>query len=146
MGSLTKARPSVQIPKQTDGRTAKSVDKRGRLVAWALVHRVPVDADVGQDDLARVCAWFGLKVADWETLGRSAPHLAQGVESKRARRRAWATEHGSVPNGWTPPDPSRPKTEQPVERRNGRKTRRYFRAHNQQMHELIRRVWRFREK
>jgi hypothetical protein len=50
MGGL-KARPSVQFPRQMEGRTAKIVDKRGRLVAWALVHRVHVDAQISPEKL-----------------------------------------------------------------------------------------------
>ena len=62
MGGL-KARPSVQFPRQMEGRTAKIVDKRGRLVAWALVQRVPVDAEVSPETLNHVCSWFGMKVS-----------------------------------------------------------------------------------
>jgi hypothetical protein len=87
-----------------------------------------------------------MKVSEWEALKNTAPHLAQSVELKRARRLAWATEHGSVPDGWTPADPSRQKTEQPITRQNGRKTHRDFRAHNQRLHGLIRRVYRMMER
>jgi hypothetical protein len=128
------------------GLTPSKLDKRARLVVWALVHRVPVEADITANDVARVCKWFGLGFTDWEVLKRAAPDLAQKVEAKRGRRRAWAVEHGSVPDGWTPPDPLRPNTKQPITRKKRRKTRRESRAHNQRMHELIRRVYRMRER
>ena len=91
---------------------APKLDKRAQLVAWALVHRVPVLAEVTPGDLARACAWFRLPVSNWEALALSQTALLANVEAKRARRRAWALEHGSVPDGWTPPDPLRPKTKQ----------------------------------
>ena len=87
-------------------------DKRAEWIAWALVHRVPVLAEVTRGDLEIACTWFRMPVAEWEALARSQPALRANVEAERARRRAWALEHGSVPDGWTPPDPLRPKTTQ----------------------------------
>ena len=139
---MTRLGQSIMHSNKQPSVSVQQPDKRAQMVAWALVHRVPVEAVVGPQDIANACSWFGLTPAEWEELARSAPHLAAEVESKRVRRRAWAIEHGSVPDDWTPPDPTRPKSRQPMVRRKSQATRAEMRAHRQARHEAIRWLWR----
>ena len=92
MGSLNRhsQRPSDKVPTAMDGRTEPcQPDKRVQMVAWALVHRVPIDALVGRGDIAKACSWFGLPVAEWEGAILAAPAIREQIEAKRARRLAW---------------------------------------------------------
>ena len=81
-----------------------------RLVAWFLVHRVRLGATVTAEHVQRACVRVNLSLEAWEAGCAMFPDLLASVGRKRARRWAYALEHGEIQIGWTPPDPNNPRT------------------------------------
>lgn len=81
-----------------------------RLICWFLVHRVCIRASVTPEHERNACKRVNLSLSGWEDARLRFPQLLDSVRARRARRYAFLLEHGSVPVGWTPPDPNNLRT------------------------------------
>ena len=99
-------------PKQT-GNAAPAGDvrpsKHFRLVSWRLLYRVAVNETLVRRHEIDACLHARLDLAAWDEQKAQFPHQWAKLLAKRQRRLAWLQAHGSVPNGWTPPDPADPR-------------------------------------
>lgn len=91
-------------------RIGSRVSKHVRLVCWWLVYRVDPARNLIPEDETAACAHAKMPLERWEATKSDHPREWEKVLSKRARRRAWLEENGTVPDGWTPPDPSDGRT------------------------------------
>lgn len=83
--------------------------KHFRLVCWRLLYRVAVDEPLDRQHEIDACLHARLDLAAWDEQKARFPHQWAKLLAKRQRRLAWLQAHGSVPNGWTPPDPVDPR-------------------------------------
>jgi hypothetical protein len=92
-------------------------DKRIRLALWLMLYRVPEEADLEHDRRWQVSCARHLKwnMEQFDALKRDFPSHWQRMLDKRARRLAYAREHGGYcPEGWTPPAPGEIERHAPV--------------------------------
>jgi hypothetical protein len=81
-------------------------DKRIRLALWLMLYRLPEEADLEHDHRWQVACARHLKwdMEKFNALKRDFPRHWQRMLDKRARRLAYARDHGGYcPEGWTPP-------------------------------------------
>lgn len=82
-----------------------TMSRHTRLVCWWLVYRVDASRNLTPEDEAAACAHAKMPLERWLAVRASRPREWEKVLAKRKRRRAWLRKHGSVPDGWTPPNP-----------------------------------------
>ena len=80
------------------------------LVLWKLLYRIDVQTETlhGLDEIV-ACLHSKLDINLWNEQKRRFPREWDKMLKKRERRLAWFNQHGSVPDGWTPPDPNDPR-------------------------------------
>ena len=81
-------------------------NKRVRLALWWMLYRVPIDVDAGsrRDWQIRCAAHIKWDMETFNDMTRVFPRHWQRMLDKRARRLAYAKDHGGeCPSGWTPP-------------------------------------------
>jgi len=79
------------------------------LVCWRLLFHVPVAKELDRQDELDACLHARLGVAVWDAGKALWPREWAKVLAKRQRRLDWFNKHGSVRDGWTPPDPKDPR-------------------------------------
>jgi hypothetical protein len=80
-----------------------------RLVCWRLLYGVTVEKVLDRDDEIKACQHSRLDLAQWDEQKALCPREWEKLLAKRQRRLLWFRQHGSIPNGWTPPDPKDPR-------------------------------------
>lgn len=90
--------------------TAPSPSRHTRLVCWRLVYHVDPIRDLTSEDENAACAHARLALEYWNALKVACPREWAKILGKRARRKAWLEAHGSIPEGWSPPDPNDRRT------------------------------------
>lgn len=99
-----------------DNRTQPPPRRRVQLFLWWMVYRLPVDDPRNSTDVERAAAIHcKLPPDDLERARQERPQWFANAHRKRQRRLAWQREHGSVPDGWTPPEPGQREFRHPVE-------------------------------
>ena len=90
--------------------------KHFSLTCWRLLYKVAIDKVLDRQDEIEACRHSRLDLALWDAGKERWPREWAKVLAKRQRRFDWFTEHGSVPDGWCPPDPKDPRrsTNKPI--------------------------------
>ena len=83
--------------------------KHFRLVCWHLLYHVDVQKSLDRQDEIEACRHARLDLDRWDEQKALCPREWEKLLAKRQRRFLWFRQHGSVPNGWTPPDPKDPR-------------------------------------
>jgi len=83
--------------------------KHFRLICWWLVYRVPAEKPLDRQNEVDACRHSRLALHLWDAGKVLWPREWTKVLAKRQRRLEWLIEHGSVPDGWCPPDPRDPR-------------------------------------
>jgi len=86
--------------KRTDG-----PNRHHRLVCWYLVYRINLETNLQAEDETAACVHCHLDPLEWNLVKAQWPRIWEKVLAKRQRRLDWHLKHGTVPDGWTPPDP-----------------------------------------
>ena len=84
--------------------------KHFRLVCWWLTYRVPVESEALDIHFEAAVTHCRMGLFEFLAGMRRWPAEFAKVVTKRERRRQWLAVHGSIPQGWTPPDPQDPRT------------------------------------
>ena len=82
--------------------------KRFRLALWWLTYRLPVLDGVDREAEEQARRHCKYSEEAWRQDRADFEAQWQRMLCKRERRFGWYIRHGSVPDGWTPPDPSDP--------------------------------------
>jgi hypothetical protein len=82
--------------------------KHFRLTVWRLLYHVDVVKSLDRQDEIDACRHGRLDLAKWDEEKTRCPKQWTKLLAKRQRRLSWFKEYGSVPDGWTPPDPKDP--------------------------------------
>jgi hypothetical protein len=80
-----------------------------RLTCWWLLYKVAIEKILDRQDEVEACQHSRLNLNVWDEQKALFPREWAKVLAKRQRRLDWFTEHGSVPDSWTPPDPNDPR-------------------------------------
>jgi hypothetical protein len=83
--------------------------KHFRLTCWRLLYHLDVQKPLDRQDEIDACGHSHHDLDRWDEQKARFPREWAKVLVKRQRRLDWFTEHGSVPDGWTPPDPKDPR-------------------------------------
>jgi hypothetical protein len=83
--------------------------KHFRLTTWRLLYGVTVEKDLDRDDEIKACQHSRLALDQWDEQKVLCPREWEKLLAKRQRRLLWFRQHGSIPDGWTPPDPKDPR-------------------------------------
>jgi hypothetical protein len=80
--------------------------KHFRLVSWRLLYRVDVCKTLARQDELEACLHARLSLDKWDAQKALFPQEWPKLLAKRQRRLDWFFKHGSIEDGWTPPDPN----------------------------------------
>jgi hypothetical protein len=80
-----------------------------RLVCWRLLYHVDVQKTLDRPAELVACEHARLPIDKWDAEKVRCRREWDKLLAKRERRHAWFKAHGSVPDGWTPPDPKDPR-------------------------------------
>jgi hypothetical protein len=83
----------------------KTPSKHFRLVCWRLLYGTHIEATLDRQHEIDACRHARLDLANWDAQKALFPREWAKLLAKRQRRLDWFTTHGTVPDGWTPPDP-----------------------------------------
>jgi hypothetical protein len=83
--------------------------KHFRLTCWRLLYGVDVQKSLDRQDEVDACQHSRLALDVWDEQKILFPRQWAKVLAKRQRRLDWFTEHGSIKDDWTPPDPKDPR-------------------------------------
>ena len=83
--------------------------KHFRLTCWRLLYGVDVQKILDRQDEVDACQHSSLALDVWDEQKALFSRQWAKLIAKRQRRLDWVKEHGSVPDGWTPPDPNNPR-------------------------------------
>jgi hypothetical protein len=83
--------------------------KHFRMVCWRLLYHVDVRKYLDRVDEIEQCRHARFSLDKWDAEKIRCPKEWTKVLAKRLRRFIWFTEHGSIKDGWTPPDPKDPR-------------------------------------
>jgi hypothetical protein len=85
-------------------------NKHFRLLCWWLTYRLPLKVKNVDYHIPTACALARMTPAAFHAAREAWPRALEKVGEKRERRRRWLAQHGSIPPGWTPPDPQDRRT------------------------------------
>jgi len=91
----------VEIPEHLRQR-AKGLGKRERLLIWWLTYRLPAARRVDGAAIEQCARETRLTASQVEMVRQDNPIHWERMRLKRKLRRAYARQHGSVPDGVTP--------------------------------------------
>ena len=80
-----------------------------RLVCWRLLYHVDVLKTLDRDDEEAACRHARFSLSTWNIERARCQREWTKLLAKRQRRLAWFQTHGSIDDGWTPPDPADPR-------------------------------------
>lgn len=78
-------------------------------MCWRLLYRLDVTKELDRYDEFEACRRARMAVSVWDLYKAAYPREWAKLLAKRQRRLAWFLLYGSIPNGWTPPDPKDPR-------------------------------------
>ena len=88
--------------------TKRKCTKKFRLALWWLTYRLHVLEDINPESEEAARRHCKYSSQDWDQDRVDFKQQWNRMLAKRKRRFDWLRNHGSVPDGWTPPDPKDP--------------------------------------
>ena len=82
-------------------------NKKYSLVLWYLVYRIPINSAIGDAQITEALERFKCPLVDFLNEKQLHPNKYAQMLRKRLLRSECAREHGSIQDGWCPPDPER---------------------------------------
>lgn len=100
-----KPKPIKTAPPSHSARPSKHFS----LICWRLLYGVAVHDTLNRQHEIDACRHARFDLARWDEQKAQFPREWTKLLAKRQRRLQCCQQHGSVPDGWTPPNPKDPR-------------------------------------
>jgi len=90
---------------QSDNPAQNRPNRRIRLILWWLLYKIPVERELTIADELQAAIHCRVPFEEIEHIRTTYLRQWSTMGIKRVRRRCYFLQHGSIPDGWTPPDP-----------------------------------------